>query len=132
MFEDMGYKDQAALAAMDETSEQFIARGIAEGFYKGWLVEDNVGRILAGGGVVITTMPTHPRDPQPRRATILNMYTYPQYRRHGLARQLMEAMLDWCRSEGFASVSLHASDDGKHLYEMLGFKPTNEMRLWLK
>ena len=77
-------------------------------------------------------MPTHPRDPQPRRATILNLYTYPQYRRQGLARLLMQTMIDRCRGEGFASVSLHASDDGRLLYEALGFQPTNEMRLWLK
>jgi GNAT superfamily N-acetyltransferase len=132
MFEDMGFKDQAALDAMQATSERFIAKGIAEGFYKGWFVEDNAGQILAGGGIVMTMLPTHPRDPQPRRATILNMYTHPEHRRKGLARLLMQTMIDWCRSEGFASVSLHASDDGRHLYEQLGFQPTNEMRLWLK
>jgi GNAT superfamily N-acetyltransferase len=132
MFEDMGFKDPASLAAMQESSEIFIAKGIGEGFYKGWLLEGNSGRILAGGGIVITMMPAHPRDPQSRRATILNLYTYPEHRRKGLARLLMRTMIDWCRSEGFASVSLHASDDGRHLYELLGFQPTNEMRLWLK
>jgi len=29
------------------------------------------------------------------------------------------------------AVSLHASDDGRKLYEELGFQPTNEMRLEL-
>jgi len=48
-----------------------------------------------------------------RRATILNVYTDPAYRRRGIARALMETMIDWCRSEGFAHVTLHASDDGR-------------------
>jgi len=59
------------------------------------------------------------------------MYTEPEYRRQGLARRLMEAMVAWCRAERMTSVYLHASDDGRALYESLGFTPTNEMRLVL-
>ena len=29
----------------------------------------------------------------------------------------MDTMIDWCRREGFAAVYLHASKDGKPLYE---------------
>jgi hypothetical protein len=41
-------------------------------------------------------------------------------------------MITWCKNEGLANVTLHASDDGRHLYETLGFEPTNEMRLKLR
>jgi hypothetical protein len=44
----------------------------------------------------------------------------------------MRTMIDWCRGEGFAAVYLHASNDGKPLYEALGFEPTTEMRLKLR
>jgi hypothetical protein len=44
----------------------------------------------------------------------------------------MVAMLDWLRQQGYDTVSLHASDYGRPLYEALGFKATNEMRLQLK
>jgi hypothetical protein len=44
----------------------------------------------------------------------------------------MEAMISWCRGQGFRSVALHASEDGRRLYESLGFEPTNEMRLRLE
>jgi hypothetical protein len=43
----------------------------------------------------------------------------------------MEEMIRWCRDKGFKWVSLHASVHGRHLYETLGFLPTNEMRLAL-
>jgi len=56
------------------------------------------------------------------------MYTEPEHRRRGLARRLMEAMIGWCREEGYASLFLHASDEGRALYAALGFSPTNEMR----
>jgi predicted GNAT family acetyltransferase len=60
------------------------------------------------------------------------MYTDPDHRRRGLAKSIIEAMTCWCREQGFGWVSLHASDAGRHIYENLGFKPTNEMRLVLK
>jgi GNAT superfamily N-acetyltransferase len=55
----------------------------------------------------------------------------PQARRLGLARLLMETALEWCRNNGIRAVILHSSDDGRPLYQSLGFRPTNEMRLVL-
>jgi len=63
---------------------------------------------------------------------ILNVYAEPEVRRQGLARRLMLLMIQWLKDQGFSSVALHASDAGRHLYETLGFRPTNEMRLSLK
>jgi GNAT superfamily N-acetyltransferase len=50
-------------------------------------------------------------------------------RRQGLARRILQIMIDWCRANDFANVSLHASTAARSLYESLGFLPTNEMRL---
>jgi hypothetical protein len=44
----------------------------------------------------------------------------------------MLLMIQWLKEQGFSSVVLHASDEGRPLYETLGFVPTNEMRLRLK
>jgi hypothetical protein len=44
---------------------------------------------------------------------------------------LVESVVNWCRTEGFHTVSLHASRDGRSLYESMGFRDTNEMRLIL-
>jgi GNAT superfamily N-acetyltransferase len=62
----------------------------------------------------------------------LNMYVERAHRRKGIAQALMEAMIDWCRDHEFAYVSLHASQQGRGLYEKLGFRPTDEMRLELR
>jgi hypothetical protein len=44
----------------------------------------------------------------------------------------MHTMIEWCRKERLAAVYLHASKDGRTLYEQLGFEPTNEMKLSLR
>ena len=70
-----------------------------------------------------------PRDPCIQRAVILNVYTEPEFRKRGIARQVMLTILAWVKERGFRAVNLHASAEGRHLYEKLGFEATNEMRL---
>jgi hypothetical protein len=41
----------------------------------------------------------------------------------------MQIILEWIKAYGMRSVNLHASEEGRALYEKLGFAPTNEMRL---
>jgi GNAT superfamily N-acetyltransferase len=59
------------------------------------------------------------------------MFTEPEHRRRGLARLLMDTIVTWCRAEGLRFLYLHASDEGRPLYQSLGFVPSNEMRLQL-
>jgi GNAT superfamily N-acetyltransferase len=131
MYIDMGYKDAQALEAMASLTASYLKKAMADGSFRAWLA--CVGdRAVAGGAVVIVPWPAHPYDLECRRATILNVYTDREYRRRGLGRQLMQMMIEWCKREGFARVTLHASDDGRHLYESLGFETSNEMRLKLR
>ena len=44
----------------------------------------------------------------------------------------MQTALAWCRAHGIRAVILHASEDGAPLYEALGFRRTNEMRIVLE
>ena len=131
MCEDMNYTDAEALSTMVTITADYLKKAIAEGSFRSWLACDN-GRVVAGGAVVIVPWPAHAYDLECRRATILNVYTQPEYRRRGIARQIMETMITWCREEGFARISLHASEYGRHLYESLGFVDSNEMRLNLR
>ncbi len=131
MYEDMNYDDLAKLDAMASLASEYLRKAMSDGSFRSWLASSGE-RAIAGGAVIISPWPAHPYDLECRRATILNVYTDPEYRHRGVARKLMQAMIAWCRAEGFARVTLHASDDGRHLYESLGFEISNEMRLTLR
>lgn len=131
MYLDMGYADSPALAGMLYTCQPYLSRAIPEGTFRAWQALLN-GGVAGGGAIVINSWPSHPYDLECRRATILNVYVYPEFRRRGIARRLMDTMLAWCREKNFAAVYLHASKDGRHLYEALGFEPTTEMKLKLR
>jgi GNAT superfamily N-acetyltransferase len=131
MYEDIHRTDSLALDTVVSLSSAYFKIAMAEGSFRAWLAAAG-DRVVAGGAVLVSPWPAHPNDLACRRATILNVYTDPEYRRRGIARTLMQTIIAWCQREGFARVTLHASDDGRHLYESLGFEPSNEMRLNLR
>jgi GNAT superfamily N-acetyltransferase len=116
---------------MDVAFAPYVRRALADGSYRGWLAVTSAGRVVAGGGLITHEWPATPRNTDTQHAYILNLYTEPEYRKRGIARCIMNAILDCCRAEGLHSVSLHASEFGRRLYVSMGFEPTNEMRLKL-
>ena len=132
MYEDMNYTDAAALTTMAKLTAEYLSQAIPNGTFRAWLAIDDNALPIAGAALIVSPWPAHPYDLECRRATILNVYTNPQHRRRGIARQLMETVISWCKADGLARVTLHASDQGRHLYESLGFEPSNEMRLTLR
>jgi GNAT superfamily N-acetyltransferase len=132
MYWDMGKRDEEALRRMLISAEAFLRDAMSRGDYHGWLAEAEDGRIVSGTGLTIVPWPGSPDEPEPRRAWVHNVYTEPEFRHRGLARRLMQAAIEWCREQGFVNLSLHASDEGRPLYESMGFVQTNEMRLRLR
>jgi len=63
-----------------------------------------------------------PRDLSGRLPIVYNVYTEPAHRRHGLARAIMQAIHAWCLEAGYGTVGLAASDEGRTLYESLGYR----------
>jgi len=132
MWLELGRQEETALDLMETAAKEYFAAALADGSYRGFLAEDPSGAVVGGGGIVVSPWPGVLGQRQPRRAMILNMYVERAHRRKGIAQALMEAMIDWCRDHEFAYVSLHASPQGRGLYEKLGFRPTDEMRLELR
>jgi GNAT superfamily N-acetyltransferase len=129
MWWDMGRRDETALDAMERAATEYFSQAVPQGFYRGFLAIDPSGEVIGGGGIVISPWPGVLGQLQPKRVMILNLYVEREHRRQGVAKALMKRMIAWCRQNEFCSVALHASDDGRALYERLGFKPSNEMRL---
>jgi GNAT superfamily N-acetyltransferase len=128
MFRDMGDASGDDVARIESASILYLRRMISERRFLGWLAERQ-GEVVAGGGLVVSQLLPRPGAVDGgEQALILNVYCEPEHRRRGLARALMEVMLEWCKRERMAKVVLHASQDGRPLYESLGFIQTNEMR----
>ena len=129
MFRDMGRGDEARLAQMSAAFEPWLLRRMESGEYLAWMAVAADGSIAGGAGLWLMDWPPHLLGSGARRGNIVNVYVRRESRRRGIARALMETALEWTRANGVDCVILHASDEGRALYESLGFAPTNEMRL---
>jgi len=129
MFAAMGYSDNAALDAMSKAFEPWLRRKMESGEYLAWLAVTPDSSVAAGLGLWLMDWPPHMIGAGARRGNILNVFVRPENRRQGIARHLMKVALAWCAANGVDHVMLHSSADGRHLYESLGFGPTNEMCL---
>jgi ribosomal protein S18 acetylase RimI-like enzyme len=131
MFRDMGYCDELALDSMTTKFVPWLKAKMVSGDYLAWLAVTAGDFVVAGAGLWLMDWPAHMLGSSARRGNILNVYTEPEFRRQGLARWLVEAALDWCRANKIDLVILHASAEGRGLYESLGFQTSNEMQIKL-
>lgn len=132
MFREIESLDEAGTARVRDATAAWLASAMPRGEYRAWVAEAD-GAVVAGVGL-------HLRPILPRldaRGSLLpevyghvvNVYTEPPWRRRGIAERLMRRLLDDTRPLHGRGITLHASDDGRPLYEKLGFVATNEMRL---
>lgn len=135
MFRDMGTLPAEQGPPLERAAEAYFRRAIPNGSYIGWLAtpEGRPTEVIAGGGIQLREM--IPRLQLDRTAVdlgpqglIVNVYTEPAWRRRGIAELLMREILTFAKARGIDNVVLHASAEGRRLYEKLGFRQTNEMR----
>lgn len=137
MFRDMGKLPDRSYAEMVEASRSYFAAAVASGEYVAWLATpaSEPQTIVAGAGMQIRrVLPSIRLGVNGAEVTsrpvgyVMNVFVERAWRRRGLARLLMERVLDEAARRDVAHVALHASAEGRSLYESLGFRQTNEMR----
>ena len=135
MFQDMGELPANLFEAFRASSRDQLRDLLVRGRYVGWLLslENAPNKIIAGAGVHLRRVLPHPIEngatfAEGRHGIIVNVFTEPEWRRQGLAGMLLKQIIDWARDEKLDRLLLHASANGRALYERLGFMATNEMR----
>ena len=131
MFLDSG-RPEPAVVAMAEPFRRWLEPRLLDGTYFGWLVEDAdvPGAVIGGLGMMELDWPPHPLHPSDaRRGYILNVYVEPEFRRRGIAAELMQKAREDAVRRKLSYLILHATADGQPLYRGLGWTPTAEMAL---
>lgn len=135
MFRDMGKLSDALYEPLVEASAQYFAHAVPSGEYVAWIASEAMvsGAPVAGAGVQLRTLLPRPDEdglrlvPGPE-GLILNVFTERAWRRRGIAASLMHHVLEYARERGLGRIVLHASPEGRALYDQMGFVPTTEMR----
>jgi ribosomal protein S18 acetylase RimI-like enzyme len=70
-------------------------------------------------------MPTF-SHPTGKRAHLMNVYTRNEYRRQGIARRMVELLIEETCKKGVTEISLDATESGRPLYVSMGFTDSTE------
>ena len=126
-----GAKGDKELDIMDHGYQRHIQKSLPIDTFKAWIIETKEGKIAASGGITVYEQPPRPQDETLRYVYVHSIYTEPEYRRQGIARKMLNTIIEYCREKKFKTLTLHAVEASKSLYESFGFKPTTEMRMFL-
>lgn len=100
--------------------EQYYPKHLNNDFFAA-LAEDN-GNIASTAFLVVCEKPANLGFPTGKTGLILNVLTYPEYRRMGFATRTMNLLIEEAKRQNLSYIELSASESGKPLYEKLGFK----------
>lgn len=95
-------------------------RHMADGTFVSWLAVDG-GRIVGTSGMSFVEKPPYFGCPSGKIGLLSSMYTDPQYRRMGIARELLSRVVGEAERYGCGTVQITASDMGVLLYSDFGF-----------
>jgi GNAT superfamily N-acetyltransferase len=64
--------------------------------------------------------------------TLLNVYTYPEYRKKGIAANIIKMIIEEAKKQNVSMINLLATEDGENVYRKLGFLETEDKSMRLK
>lgn len=104
--------------------EDYYKRHMADGTFVSWLALDG-DKIIGTSGMSIVEKPPYFSCPSGRIGLLSSMFTDGEYRRRGIAKQLLSRVVDEARQRGCGTVQITASDMGVLLYTDFGFVKNN-------
>ncbi len=98
----------------------YYERHMSDGTFVSWLAVDG-DRIIGTSGMSFVEKPPYFGCPSGKMGLLSSMFTDPAYRRKGIAKELLDRVVNEARDYGCGTVQITASDMGVKLYTAYGF-----------
>ena len=98
----------------------YYNRHMADGTFVSWIALDGE-KIIGTSGMSFVEKPPYFGCPSGKMGLLSSMFTNPEYRRMGIAKELLHRVIEEARNYGCGTVQITASDMGVKLYEAYGF-----------
>ena len=114
---DEGYD---AFADINSEMEDFFSRKLSDGSLVQWMAIDD-GKIIATAAILFLEITPSFSHQNGLVGYITDMYTAPEYRRQGIASNLLSKLREEAERRGAKRLMLGASEYGKPVYRRFGF-----------
>jgi GNAT superfamily N-acetyltransferase len=107
---------------------EYYVKHLEDGTFVSWLAEKD-GKLIGTSGMSLCERPPYYGNPTGKVGYLSSMYTLKEYRRKGIAKQLLSKVMSEAKEYGCSVVQITASDEGVLLYTDFGFdKNSNFMQ----
>ena len=115
-------REEGAKGDIDLTPalRDYYSRHMADGTFVSWLALDG-DKIIGTSGMSFVEKPPYFGCPSGKIGLLSSMFTDPNYRRQGIAKELLDRVVNEARAYGCGTVQITASDMGVKLYTAYGF-----------
>lgn len=100
--------------------QDYYRRHMSDGTFVSWHAMDG-DRIVGTSGMSFVEKPPYFGCPSGKMGLLSSMFTDPEYRRKGIAKELLSRVIEEARAYGCGTVQITASDMGVLLYMDFGF-----------
>ena len=101
--------------------KDYYNRHMADGTFVSWIALDG-DKIIGTSGMSFVEKPPYFGCPNGKIGLLSSMFTASEYRRQGIARELLSRVVQEAKEYGCGVVQITASDMGVLLYTDFGFK----------
>lgn len=115
-------REEGAMEEIDlaPALKDYYNRHMADGTFVSWLAFDK-DMIIGTSGMSFVEKPPYFGCPSGKIGLLSSMYTKPDYRRKGIAKELLSRVVNEAKAYGCGAVQITASDMGVKLYTDFGF-----------
>jgi len=118
--------------ATEKGTRKWIEDQLSKGNLIGLVVRTPDGEEAGSGCIWLREEQPRPTDMRLVVPYLMSMYTVKRFRRQGVASLIVKGALKWCREKNYDRIVLHASNEGRPVYEGFGFELSNEMRFKIR
>lgn len=100
--------------------KDYYNRHMSDGTFVSWIAMDG-DKIIGTSGMSFVEKPPYFGCPSGKMGLLSSMFTNPDYRRMGIAKELLNKVVEEARKYGCGTIQITASDMGVKLYTDYGF-----------
>lgn len=115
-----GAQTQHAIDNLKTEMKNYFKKAIADNTCISILAKSN-GELAGAGSIQIREQPGNFKNPSGKWGYIMSMYTFTEFRRRGICKGVLNALINEAAQMGITAFELHATKEGELVYKQNGF-----------
>jgi len=123
--------DEMEKDKIQKSLKNYFERHIENDDFIGIICEYNE-KVISVAYLIIGEWPANRTFINGKIATLLNVYTYPEYRKNGIGTNVINKIIEEAKKQNVSIINLLATEDGENVYKKIGFMETEDKSMRLK